>query len=484
MDNLIPTGLSLLSACLKKAGHDTKLFDTTFYKTVERTGDDARIETLQVKSTNLQEYGLKEKKTDMSEDFKNMIDEYKPDLIGLSIVETTQEIGLKLLNSIKDLDIPKIVGGIQVTMAPEYIISQDCVDMICVGEGEGAFVELANCLDKNEDYSHIKNLWIKKNGEIIKNPKRPLIDMNTLPMQDWTIYEKERLYKAFGGKHWVSGPIELNRGCVHRCAYCCNAKLQDMHKGDRFYARQRNLDKFFEELKFRVEKYGLQYPYLIAENFMQGGYARFEEFCERYKEFKLPFWAQMRVETINDDVAEKLREIGCERLSMGVEHGNYEFRKKVLNRDIPNEVIIKAFEAAKKAGLLCFANNIVGFPDETRELYFDTVELNRKIGVKSIINVFCAYRGTHLRNVAVEKGYMDKDAVAGDYRRDVKLNMPHLTAKQVEGLQRTFLLYVNLPKEYWPEIEKAEKFDEEGNTIFKKLADLYFEKYEPKVNKK
>jgi radical SAM superfamily enzyme YgiQ (UPF0313 family) len=300
-------------------------------------------------------------------------------------------------------------------------------------------------------------------------------------MQDWTIYEEKRLYKAFGGKHWVSGPIELNRGCVHRCAYCCNAKLQDLHKGDRFYARERSLDKFFEELKYRVDKYGLQYPYFIAENFMQGGPARFEEFCKRYKEFKLPFWSQMRVETMNDDVARKLKEIGCERLSMGVEHGNYEFRKEVLNRNITDETIIKAFKSVKDAGLLVFANNIVGFPGETRELYFDTVELNRKLGVKSIINVFCAYRGTHLRDVAVEREYMDKDAVAGDYRRDVKLNMPHLTAKQVEGLQRTFLLYVNLPREYWPEIEKAEKFDEEGNATFQKLAKLYFEKYEPGV---
>ncbi|MDP7282723.1 MAG: cobalamin-dependent protein, partial [Candidatus Undinarchaeales archaeon] len=172
MDNLIPTGLSILSACLKKAGHNTKLFDTTFYKTVERTGDDARIETLQVKSTNLGEYGLNEKKTNMVDDLKKMVDEYQPDLIGLSIVETTQEIGLKLLNGIKDYDIPKIVGGVQVTMAPDYIISQDCVDMICVGEGEGAFVELANAIEKKEDYTHIKNLWIKKDGQIIKNPLR------------------------------------------------------------------------------------------------------------------------------------------------------------------------------------------------------------------------------------------------------------------------------------------------------------------------
>ena len=54
MDYLIPIGISLLSACLKKAGHETKLFDTTFYRTRDKTGDEARVETLQIKETNLE----------------------------------------------------------------------------------------------------------------------------------------------------------------------------------------------------------------------------------------------------------------------------------------------------------------------------------------------------------------------------------------------------------------------------------------------
>jgi len=478
MDTLIPVGISLLSACLKKEGHETKLFNTTFYRTRDKTGDESRIETLQLKKTNLGEYGITEKKTDMVEDFKEIVEEFKPDLIAVSVVEITYKIGLKLLDSIKDYKIPKIMGGVHVTMSPEDVIKEECVDMICVGEGEKAIVELANRIEKNEDYSYILNLWVKKDEKIIKNSIGPLVNLDELPPQDWSIYEKECFYKPMGGKVWISGPIELNRGCPYRCSFCCNAKLQDTYRGKGNYVRQKSVEKFFEELKTKQKEYGLKYLYLVAENFLLMTDEKFNKFIEMYKGIGLPFWVQARPETIKLERIKRLKEVGCEGLSIGVEHGNEEFRKNVLNRFISNDVIIKAFEIAKKSGIRICANSIVGFPTETRDLFFETVELNRKLKADNcIINIFCAYRGTKLWELAVEKGYISRDAIAGDYRSDAEIDMPQLSKEEIKGLQRTFPLYVNLPKEMWPEIEKAEKFDKEGNAIFKKLSNIYKEKY-------
>ena len=478
MDNLIPVGISLLSACLKSAGHKTRLFDTTFYKTREKSGDEARVETLQVKETNLEEYDIHEKKTDIIKDFKKAVREFKPNIIAVSVVETTYFIGLNLLNSIKDYDGIKIVGGMHVTMSPDEVIKEDSVDMICIGEGEKALVELANRIEKKLDYIDIPNLWIKKDGMIIKNPLGPLIKLDELPMQDWSIYEKEHFYKPMGGKVWITGPIELDRGCPHQCAYCCNAGLQKLYKDRGFYVRERKIENFIEELKTKQKEYGLQYLYLTAENFLRMSDEKFNKFIELYKDIKLPFWIQTRPETINLEKINKLKEIGCEGLTMGVEHGNEEFRKKILNRFVSNNIIIKGFEIAKQSGIRISANNIVGFPCETRELFFDTVELNRKINVNNcIINIFSAYKGTQLWKLAVEKGYILKNDVAGDYRSDAKLNMPQLSNEQIKGLQRTFPLYIKFPKEMWDEIKKSEKFDEGGNKIFKELSNIYKEKY-------
>ncbi len=59
---------------------------------------------------------------------------------------------------------------------------------------------------------------------------------------------------------------------------------------------------------------------------------------------------------------------------------------------------------------------------------------------------------------------------------DIILNMP--SKKEILGLQRTFVLYTKLPKDLWPQIKVAEKFDDEGNSMFEKLTNFYREKYQ------
>jgi len=78
MDNLIPLNISYLTACLKENGCSTELFDTTFYRTSEKSSDEARVETLQVKPFDLSEYGINYKETDVFDDFRKKVAEFKP----------------------------------------------------------------------------------------------------------------------------------------------------------------------------------------------------------------------------------------------------------------------------------------------------------------------------------------------------------------------------------------------------------------------
>ena len=474
MDNLIPLGISLLSACLKNAGHETKLFDTTFYKTKEISGDDARVNTLQVKKTNLEDFGIHERKTNMIEDFREMIDEFKPQLIAVSAVEPTYYVASKLLKGIMDIDIPKIMGGPLMTFAAEDIINEDFIDMICVGEAEEAIVDLVDAIESKKDYSNIVNLWVKKNDDVIKNPVRPLINLDKLPPQDWSVYEKERFFKPMGGKVNITGNFELSRGCNNRCAYCVNDAFQKIYDSKGQFLRYKPIKHFMDELREKINKYNLGYVYIVAENFLSMPKEMFDEFIKGYEEFKVPFWVNTRVETITEEKIKRLEEVNCVSMSVGIEQGNEEFRKNMLNRFMKNDTLRKAFEILHKFKIRVSANNIIGFPDETRELIFDTINLNRELKPDSIIvNIFNPYRGTKLYKIAVEKGYYEERSLAGDNRSDSLLNMPQLTPEQLKGLHRTFILYVRLPKEMWPEIEKAEKFDDEGNKTFQKLKEIY-----------
>ena len=466
MDNLIPVGVSLLSSCLKKAKHQVKVFDTTFYETTSKTGDQARVDSLQIKSTNLEKYGIKSKSlTQMENDFLNLVEIFKPDIVGFSIVESTDFIFRMLVTYLNKINFKglKIAGGVYPTTSPETVI--DLVDVICIGEGEKSLVELANKISKNQSYDNIPNLWVKKNQKIIKNSLRPLINLDELPFQDWKEYEEKRFYKPMGGKIWISGPIELQRGCPHSCGFCINHKLKKMYgKG---YVRQKNIDLFMNEVKEKINKYNISYLYLVAENFLSMKKDDFDEFIKQYKSIGLPFWIETRPETVTEYKLLSLKEVGCEGISIGVEHGNEDFRRKTLNRFVSNEKIINAFKIAKKSNIRVSANNIIGFPTETRELIFDTIKLNRKLKADNVIvNIFCPYRGTLLFDVAVEKGYIDKDYISGDYRGiNAGLNMPQLSREEIIGLQRTFPLYVKFKKDKWDSIKKAEQ----DNKVFNNL---------------
>src|SRR3989304_4709147 len=144
MDNLIPLNISYLTACLREKGIDVSLFDTTFYRTADKSSDEARVEMLQVKPFDISKYGVSYKTTDVFEDFKKIVNTYRPTLICFSVVEPTYMLSEKLLDSIEEIkgESKVIFGGIFAIFAYSRIINHKLIDMVCFGEGEKALVEV------------------------------------------------------------------------------------------------------------------------------------------------------------------------------------------------------------------------------------------------------------------------------------------------------------------------------------------------------
>jgi len=478
LDTLIPPNLAVISAVLKENGNDVKLFDTTFYKTRETTGDDVRIKTLQVRPTNFEDLGIFLKKTDMYDDFIKTVEEYKPDIVGLSAVSLTYPDGIKFLRRLRNegRNIPVIVGGVHATISPEEVLGEECVDYVCIAEGEYALAELCAAMKNGKPTTNIENIWAKKGGKIHKNKVRPPVDLNKLPFQDWSIFDKARVNKPMAGKIRRVGCFELDRGCPYSCTYCCNDFWNALYKSGNY--RKKDVKKFIAEVKYMKDKHNLDYIYLAAETFLASGEERFMEFINLWKkEINLPFWAETRPETVTEKRIKLLEEIGLQSMSIGVESGSQKIRN-MLHRFMTNEQIISAFKILTKTKIRICANNIIGFPGETRKQIFETIELNRKINADNImIHVFNPYRGTQLYDLCVKKGYIPETEIGGDYRQDFVLKMPQILKEEILGLQRTFAMYIKFPKKMWPEIKIAEKFDGEGEKMFEKLSRLYRKKF-------
>ncbi|MFH1423805.1 MAG: radical SAM protein [Candidatus Nealsonbacteria bacterium] len=480
MSTLVPIHLSLLSACLKEKDFEVDLFDTTFYKTEDISFEQKRVELLQIKPFNLADKGVRFAETDIYGDLVKKVSEFKPDLIALTVVEDTWDLAQALLEKIKDFDIPVVAGGVYVTFSSEEVIANEAVDIICLGEGEDALVELCEKISKGKDYSQVKNLWVKKEGKIVKNPLRPLTDINKLPYIDYDIFSKARLARPMFGKIYTMIHVEMDRGCPNNCTYCGAPQLKKIfqEKGCGLYYRRKKIDRLMEEMRYLVKKYHPDYINFNSETFLAKPQEELREFAEKYQEIGLPFWCQTRPETITEEKIKILKEMNCESLQFGIEHGNEEFRKRTLNRSGSNQQMLEGLKMVEKYGIPYTVNNIIGFPDETRELIFDTIELNRKLHPRTInCYLFVPYKGTALYQYCIKKGYLDKNAKVHSLTDSVRLNMDSITYEELKGLQRTFPLYARFPKTEWPKIKMAEKFDEEGNKTFEELKRIYQEKY-------
>ncbi len=481
MSNLLPINVSILYPCLKANGFQVELFDTTFYRTEEISFDEKKVELLQVGEFNLEETGVSYMETDVYEDLVRKVETYKPNLIALTTVEDTYPLAQSLLDAIKQFDIPVIAGGVLVTLSPEEVICQEDIDMICIGEGEELLVELCEKMYRGEDYTTVQNLWIKKDGKLIKNPLRKLVDINELPYIDYDIFEKRRLYRPMQGKIYTMIHVELDRGCPYDCTYCEAPQLRKLFKeyGCGIYYRRKTVSRIIGEFKHLVKKYNADYIDMNAESFLVRPVSELKELAERYKkEIGLPFWCQSRPETVTEEKIKILKEMGCKNLQFGIEQGNEEFRAKVLNRHYSNRQMIEAFKIVEKYGIQYTVNNIIGFPDETRELIFDTINVNRQINPTTMnCYIFTPYRGIELYNYCVEKGYLDKGAKVHQLLDGAELKMNSISYQELKGLQRTFPLYAKMPESEFDKIRTAERFDEEGNRMFQQLRKVYYERY-------
>ncbi|MFQ5531567.1 MAG: B12-binding domain-containing radical SAM protein, partial [Candidatus Nanoarchaeia archaeon] len=137
-----------------------------------------------------------------SEYFDNIDDKIRPiyedaDLIAFTCMTHTFLAAAKIIGRIrKYTEAPIAMGGIHSTAKPAECL--ELAEYACIGEGEMAFMELINRLSEGEDTLNVPGFYVKKDGEIIKNPQGKLVeDLDSLPIPDFGLTDQ---YFLFNGK--------------------------------------------------------------------------------------------------------------------------------------------------------------------------------------------------------------------------------------------------------------------------------------------
>lgn len=481
MATRIPFGIAYLSPYLKKGGHDVKVFDTTFFKCGNIESDDKlRASSLQVRNPDFAQYGLVEKNVDVFAEFDREIDAFKPDMIAASAVDPNYSFSLELLKRAKAKhNVLTVMGGATPTLAPDEVIREECVDIICIGEGEEALSELCARLEKGADVTDIRNLWVKHNGRIHKNETRPLVNIDELLWPDWDLFDQRHILRPLGGKIYRMGIFFTTRGCLFPCKYCGNLAFSRIYKDKGRFYRVKKPELSIREIASYVKKYNLNFVFFMDDIFPIHDPGILDEFCLRYKkEVGLPFSINLHPTLVKEEAFAKVVGAGCCNICVGMESGSPKVRSDILGRAYSNEVICNIFGMARKHKIRSSSFNMIGLPHETREDIFQTINLNRRSRpTTATLAFFHPYRGTELRELCI-KEKLFSPAKEREYESVTRvqslLELPQISDKALNGLFRTFQMYFKLPKIFYGLIRVAEGDSSLAKSVYNMLKAVFF----------
>ncbi len=317
-----------------------------------------------------------------------------PALVGISVMSAFFELASEITREIKSQsDTPVLWGGIHATIRPEQCLQ--VADMVCLGEGDEALVELVEKMSTGRPSDEIRNLWIRKGETIIRNELRPLIqDLDTIPFPDYS--SRNKCYLE-GGRISpcdyadVLSTLGLNfmtsRGCPFRCTFCGNGILRDLYKGKGRYVRQRSVEHVIRELEHLQKAYA---PACIRfEDDVFSYHAEWVmDFCRQYKaRIGLPFSCNGHPKTIKKEIVRTLKDAGLMHMAFGIQTGAERLRHAEFKRNETNEEIVAAAKTLNDLGVAYGCDLIVENPLETEEDRQETLALILRMPKPFFVNM-------------------------------------------------------------------------------------------------
>lgn len=371
----MPIGLLYIAAATIDKGHDVKVLDLMTYE-------------------------------DPSQPLKETIAQFHPDVIGISVRNIDDQNMAEpkfLLEEVRDTllycrslsDVPIILGGAGYSIFPDAVLAYLEADMGIQGEGEYAFLELLERLEKGVGLTGLPGLYVKGIG--LQAKRKFIRDFNTL-----NISIIRTLSSAYDRNLWV--PFQTRRGCPMNCSYCSTATIEGR------LIRKRPPHIAIEELKAYVEQ-GFNRFFFVDNTFnLPPSYAK--DICRMIIKQRLAItWqAILYPRSVDEELVRLMAEAGCREVSLGFESGCERILKNMNKRFGPEE-IRKTALMLKGHGIRQMGFLMLGGPGETRESVLESLDFADSLPLDSlkITQGIRIYPYTTLAKIAVAEGLVSPD---------------------------------------------------------------------------
>jgi radical SAM superfamily enzyme YgiQ (UPF0313 family) len=351
-----------------------------------------------------------------------------PDLLGLSLTLRQWPRAREVVSFIcSKIDIPVIAGGLFPTFAPGTVLSADGFDFVCIGEGEGATLDLLEAPAR--DPAHIPPIPNIRTGNGTFAPPRPAIPR----LDDLPFPARDLLDEQHGLVHMVT-----RRGCPFSCAYCSAGSYRNLYGGG--YLRDRSPENVLAELRSLGESGGLGYVIFLDDTFNLRSHW-LQEFLPRFRrEIGAGFSIHARADAMDSETLALLADSGCRHVVYGVESGSERVRREILKRPGDNAALHRVFRQTRDAGMIVTANFMFGIPGETAAEIEETFALVESLAPDDFgVFAFQPFPGARLYDLCRAQGLLSPNFPdsATDHRRS-PLTLPNLTEDQLEAFSARF----------------------------------------------
>jgi len=214
-----------------------------------------------------------------------------------------------------------VIGGAHASILPDDCI-RDGFDYVVCGYGEKALLDIVR---------GAKSPGVVQ-GELIE-------DVDALPFPAWEDIFGD--YDVSYGNRIAH--IFSVRGCPFGCYYCCSPRIYGTK------VVYRSIDNVVAEVRFLVERFGIDGLYFFDPTFTLYK-DRAIQLALRLKQFGLDWTCQTRVDCVDEEVLQAMKDAGCNQISFGVETGSGEVHSG-LGKGTTLDQNVSAIHTAHSVGM-------------------------------------------------------------------------------------------------------------------------------------
>ncbi len=317
-------------------------------------------------------------------------------------------------------------GVVSADEGKSELAREKSLDIVVRGEPEFAVAEIA----RGVPLDGILGITWRDGDRITANPARPeLNNLDSLPFPARHLLNND-LYLMPDTRRKM-GVVLTGKGCPFNCIFCLVGKMY----GKKVIAR--SPASLVAELEECVTRLGIRDFWFRSDTFTLDK-KWVLEVCRMIVERKLAIrWTtNSRVDTIDGERLDRMKQAGCFALGFGIESGDQELLDR-MKKGTTLEQGRHAVRLCRERGILTYLFFVIGLPWDSLETVRRTVAFAKELdGDVSNFSIAYPFPDSELHRIAVALGLLrEGEEVRGDYSRP-SIPTLHLSREEVARLEK------------------------------------------------